>query len=173
MLHQLNAESNSQANNGSTPPCKEKKTFVFVCMYDLCVFFLQLCVCKSISRCPLQKLSCPHLSREYSRVQVLLPQPPGLLPSALSEALLILCPIFDRLGAAYLSNLDIMSVCLCGFYLADAVKLICSRRYEHSDSNWKGCAVCCDPWEMKKQSDTAVEVWFSDVRQMNGKLKRG
>lgn len=132
------------------PPCKEKKTFVFVCMYDLCVFFLQLCVCKSISRCPLQKLSCPHLSREYSRVQVLLPQPPGLLPSALSEALLILCPIFDRLGAAYLSNLDIMSVCLCGFYLADAVKLICSRRYEHSDSNWKGCAVCCDPWEMKK-----------------------
>lgn len=65
---------------------------------------------------------------------------------------------------------DLVTVYLCGFCLAFVVKLVLSKNIQW---NWKGYKRHCCPRELKKQNDRVVEVWFSEIRQMHGKLKSG
>lgn len=148
--------------------------------------YVCMCACKCIAWwCPLQLWCCPHSSSECSKSQALLPCPTGKPDHCCRQHFIIWSTYVpgDTLGSAHYSwqaqeslfipCSDLISVCLCGFYLAFNVKLICPERYKLIQSNWKGCAACCDPREVKKQSDRVVEVWFSEARRTHGKLKRG
>ncbi len=155
------------------------------CMCTCVCVCVCVCVSKCIARCPPQLWCCPHSSSECSKSQALLPCPTGKPDHRCRQHFIIWSTYVpgDTLGSLpyswqaqesiFIPCSDLISVCLCVFCLAFIVKLICPERYKCTESNWKGCEPCCDPREVKKQSDRVVEVWSSEVRRTHGKLKSG
>lgn len=100
---------------------------------------LHVCVCKFRATCPLQLWCFRHWSSECSKSQVLLRCPTGKPDHCCRQRFIIWSAHApeDTLGfvpyswqaqeSTLISSLDLIAVCLCGFYLTFIVILICPK----------------------------------------------